>query len=134
MYHPQRRRGNAKTSGAHKITLTLRPSGMPINVITWLVDNEYFDANVSRFLDAFPVLKEGFSPDESYSWRGAMGAVKLKQDDRGFLAFDRYIPAEKAEKLPEFVWTAKENEPQEMPEYTGMADFCELSDEEGIPF
>ena len=116
------------------ITLTLRPSGVPINVKTWLVDNEYFDANVSRFLDAFPILKEGFSPDESYSWRGAMGAVKLKTDDRGYLAVSNFISAEKAEKLPEFVWTAKENEPQEMPEYTGMADFCELSDEEGIPF
>ena len=126
----------AKTSGNRMISLKLRPSGTAGTVFANIVDNEWFDANFSSFLDAFPALKANPNPDNCFAWRGAIGAVKLKVNDDGYFETAKYpwIPADKAEKLPEFIWKARDDEPQEMPV---LQEFTELSGEDSedeIPF
>ena len=130
--------GTSKTSGKNMITLFLRPSGTASTVKAYIVDNEWFDSNFSQFLDAFPALKNNPNPDNCFSWRGAVGAVKLKVNDDGYFETAKYpwIAADdsKATKLPEFEWKARDDESQEMPV---LQEFTELSDEEesdDIPF
>ena len=128
--------GVSKSSGKNMLTITFRPSGTASTVKAYIVDNEYFDSNYSSFLDAFPVLKDNSDPNNCFSWRGAMGAVKLKVNDDGYFETAKYpwISAEKAEGYPEFEWKARDDEPPEMPEYSGMVELDDEDDEESIPF
>ena len=129
--------GTSKTSGKKMLTISFRPSGTASTVKAYIVDNDYFDANFSSFLDAFPAIKTNPNPDNCFAWRGAMGAVKLKVSDEGYFEPDRYpwIEADKADSLPEFEWKARDDEPQEIPE---MQVFTELTDDgdedDSIPF
>ena len=108
-------------AGNRMLVINVRPSGTKATVKQYIVDNEYFDSNYSQFLDAFPVLKDNSDPGNCFSWRGAMGAVKLVLDDNGYFKVKRFISADRAERLPEFEWKAKEDEPQKMPEYQGLS-------------
>ena len=128
--------GTSKTSGKNMLTIFLRPSGTASTVKAYIVDNDWFDSNFSSFLDAFPALKANSDPNNCFAWRGALGAVKLKVNDDGYFETAKYpwIPADKAEKLPEFIWRSRDDEPQEMPV---LQEFTEISDdesEEEIPF
>ena len=120
-------------SGNRMLVISVRPSGTRATVKSYIVDNEYFDSNFSSFLDAFPILKENHDPNNCFTWRGAMGAVKLTVNDRGYFEAKRFISADKAEKLPEFEWKAKDDEPQQMPAYEGMTELDDDDDGE-IPF
>lgn len=128
--------GTSKSSGRNMLTIFLRPSGTASTVKAYIVDNEWFDSNYSSFLDAFPVLKDNSDPNNCFSWRGAIGAVKLKVNEEGFFETARYpwIPAEKAEGYPDFEWRARDDEPQEMPEYQGMTEIDPEDDDGEIPF
>lgn len=128
--------GVSKTSGKNMITLFLRPSGTASTVKAYIVDNEWFDANFSQFLDAFPALKNNANPENCFAWRGALGAVKLKVNDDGYFETAKYpwIPAEKAEKYPEFVWKAREDEAQDMPVLQEFTELSEEDSEDEIPF
>lgn len=127
--------GTSKSSGKKMITITLRPSGTATTVRAYIVDNEYFDDNMSRFLDAFPALKNNPSPDNCFAWRGAMGAAQLRVNDKGYFEHAYWVPPERTDKLPEFVWRTREGEPPEMPvlqEFTELGDDDEVGDD--IPF
>lgn len=127
--------GISKSSGKNMLTISIRPSGTASTVKAYIVDNDYFDSNFSSFLDAFPVLKDDPNPGNCFAWRGAMGAVKLKVNDDGFFETDRYpwIPADKAENLPEFEWKARDDEPAQMPEFQGITELGDDDDGE-CPF
>lgn len=120
--------------GNRMLVISVRPSGTKATVKNYIVDNDYFDANFSQFLDAFPALKNNPSPDNCFAWRGAMGAIKLAVNENGYFDPKYFIAADKAENLPEFVWKARDDESQEMPV---LQEFTELADEEDdgeIPF
>lgn len=131
----------SKTSGNQMIVVSLRPSGTASTVKAYIVDNDYFDENFSQFLDCFPAIKEnqGMSaPDNCFQWRGAQGAVKLKVNDNGYFETDRYpwieAGSNREKNLPEFVWKARDDEPQEMPV---LQEFTELDDgeeDDDVPF
>ena len=121
-------------AGNRMLIISVRPSGTKATVKNYIVDNDYFDSNFSQFLDAFPELKDNSSPDNCFSWRGAMGAVKLAVNDRGYFEIKRFISADKADGLPEFVWKAKEDEPQTMPVYQGITEIGNDEDDGDIPF
>ena len=125
--------GHSK-AGNRMMIISIRPSGTKATVKNYIVDNDYFDSNFSQFLDAFPVLKDNSHPDNCFSWRGAMGAVKLTVNENGYFEIKRFISADKAEKLPEFVWKAKDDEPQQMPEYQGITEIGSDDDDGEIPF
>lgn len=128
--------GVSKTSGKNMLTIYLRPSGTASTVKSYIVDNDWFDSNFSSFLDAFPALKDNSNPDNCFAWRGAMGAVKLKVNDDGYFETAKYpwIPADKATKLPEFEWKARDDEPQEMPELQTFTEITDSDDDDQIPF
>ena len=120
-------------SGNRMLVITLRPSGTKAKVPAYIVDNDYFDSNYSQFMDAFPDLK-GQTPDMCFAWRGAMGAAKLNVNDNGYFECKRFLPPEKVDNLPDFVWKARDDEPQEMPELQTLTEITDTSDEEDIPF
>lgn len=129
-------RAVSKSSGKPMLTLTFRPSGTVSSVQKHIVDNEYFDANVSRLMDAFPQISKEEGVTFPERWRGAIGVVKLAVDEDGYYQVaDRgaFIPAQSdiAEELPEFVWRARRDEDPEMPVF---GDFDELEDEAPMPF
>lgn len=128
--------GVSKTSGKNMLTIHLRPSGTASTVKAYIVDNDWFDSNFSSFLDAFPALKDNSNPDNCFAWRGAMGAVKLKVNDDGYFETAKYpwIPADKATKLPEFEWKARDDEPQDMPELQTFTEITDNDDDDQIPF
>lgn len=128
--------GVSKTSGKNMLTIHLRPSGTASTVKAYIVDNDWFDSNFSSFLDAFPALKDNSNPDNCFAWRGAMGAVKLKVNDDGYFETAKYpwIPADKATKLPDFEWKARDDEPQDMPELQTFTEITDNDDDDQIPF
>jgi hypothetical protein len=122
-------------SGNRMLVISVRPSGTRATVKNYIVDNDYFDSNFSQFLDAFPVLKDGnHDPNNCFSWRGAMGAVKLTVNERGYFESKRFIAADKAESLPEFVWKYRDDESSEMPIYQGMMEIDSEDEDDSIPF
>ena len=65
-------------AGKNMLKITFRPSGAAINIYHYIVDGEYFDDNMNRFLNAFPGLYgTDFSIDECSAWRGYVGAAQL---------------------------------------------------------
>lgn len=120
--------------GNRMLVISVRPSGTKATVKSYIVDNDYFDANFSEFLDSFPMLKNNASPDNCFAWRGAMGAAKLTVNDNGYFELKRFIPADKAETLPEFVWKARDDESQEMPVLQEFTELAADADDEDCPF
>jgi len=126
----------SKTSGKNMLAITLRPSGTSMNVTAYIVDNDYFDDNLSRFLDAFPQLRENFSINTCFSWTGALGAARLVPDEKGYLATAKYpwIPEKKQEGLPPFEWKPRIGESDEFPVYQGITELPQTDDENDLPF
>lgn len=125
----------SKASGKNMLQITVRPSGTALNVNTYIVDGDYFDDNFSRFLDAFPALKENVDLDSCFLWRGQIGAARFGEDDKGYLKVSSWMTPEKAEDLPEFEWKARDGEPQDMPEPQVFADISSAEEDDGdFPF
>ena len=123
-------------AGNRMLIISLRPSGSVATVSAYIVDNEYFDDNYSKFLDSFPEIKENPDLNTCFAWRGALGAINLKVNENGYWQAGNFIPYEKADGLPPFEWRAKSDEPQEMPTMQPIAalnlDGDEPDDE--VPF
>lgn len=117
--------GKSKTSGNDMITVGFKLNGTNITVNNYFVKNEYFNKNISRFFDAFPMLK-GENNEGNFdflTWIGCVGAAKFKEDGE-YLKLDYFLTPEKAENLPAWVG--------EMPERQTVTDFQETNDE--LPF
>lgn len=131
----------SKSSGKQMLVISFRPSGTASTVKAYIVDNDYFDDNFSQFLDAFPGIKSNpamANPDSCFQWRGAQGAVKLKVNDNGYFEPDRYpwieAGSSKEKNLPEFIWKARDDEPQEMPTLQEFTELDDSEDSDDIPF
>lgn len=91
----------SKKTGLPMIVITVKPSESSFKVKTWLVKNENFNQNATRFFDAFPEIGDGnFNFVE---WIGAMGAANFALDDGGYLKVKSWVYPRQAESLPEFV-------------------------------
>lgn len=88
------------SSGNNMIVITVKPSGSNFKVKTWLVDNEKFNVNATKFFDTFPEITEG--DFNLLSWIGAEGAANFSLNDDGFLRVRDWVIADKAEELPPF--------------------------------
>ena len=63
----------SKSSGKPMIKLTVRPSGMNNKINHYIVKNDNFNRNMSRFFDSFSDIKRG---DFNFlTWTGAMGGA-----------------------------------------------------------
>lgn len=134
------------SKGNNMITVYFRPSETALSIRTFFVDNEYFDQDISQFMDAFPEIKDITTGKlEPERWRGAVGCIRLKVNTNGYLecANQRYlIPAtsEEAQDLPPFIWKARSDEAPEKPVFGAAsvpvrsAELNELPDDLDIPF
>ncbi len=116
----------SKSSGNPMIVVTVQPNGSSIKIKHYIVQNQYFNRNMTQFFDAFPQIDEG---DFNFlGWVGCIGAAKLKEDDNGYLKVAWFIGSKKAEKLPPWVG--------EMPERQSITDISGFSemDESELPF
>ena len=90
----------SKKSGLPMIIIHVRPSGCSFSVKTYIVNNENFNKNMTRFFDAFPEIGDGNF--EFLTWIGAEGAANFGEDDNGYLKIKRWVYPEQAESLPPF--------------------------------
>lgn len=87
-------------AGNPMIIVTVRPSGVKFTLKNFIVKNEMWNRNMTEFFDAFPEITEG---DFNFlSWKGAEGAVLLREDENGYLKIRRWLPPSQVVNLPPF--------------------------------
>ena len=116
----------SKASHLPMIIVSIRPSGCRFSVKTYIVKNEYFNSNMTRFFDAFPEIGDGNF--DFLTWVGAEGAALFDLDENGYLKIKRWVYPTQAASLPPF-----EGEKPERQEVTRITD-AEDDDDGMLPF
>lgn len=119
--------GISKSSGNPMIIVGLKLNGTNITVKDYIVKNEYFNRNMTKFYDSFSDIKEG--DVNLLGWVGAMGAAEVERDERGYLKKKWYISAKEAEGLP--AWEGNLPERQTITELSG---FTNIDSDDELPF
>lgn len=96
-------------AGNPMLVIGIRPNGSNITVNHYIVKNEWFNRNMTDFFDSFNIDDGDFTLP---TWIGAVGAAKLKEDDKGYLKVQYFLSPERADKLPP--WEGKLPERQEL--------------------
>ena len=113
----------SKSSGNPMLVIEVQPNGFNINIKHYISKNQYFDENVTDFLDSFGIEEGDF---EMLGWIGAMGAGKLVEDG-DYMKVRYFLSPKKAEGLP--AWQG------EKPERNTITTFSDdAGDEEELPF
>ena len=110
-------------AGNPMLVIGIRPNGSNITINHYIVKNEYFNRNMTNFFDSFNIDDGDFTLP---TWIGAVGAARLKEDDRGYLKVQYFLDRDRAEKLPP--WEGK------MPEQQELTTLEPLEDDGDIPF
>jgi len=97
------------------IVVTIQPNGSNIKIKHYIVKNDWFNRNMTELFDSFNIDEGDFN---FVSWVGAVGAAKLKEDEKGYLKVAWFINRDKADNLPEWVG--------EMPERQTVTEFKEV--------
>lgn len=110
-------------AGNPMLVIGVRPNGSKITIKHYIVKNEYFNRNMTDFFDSFNIDDGDFTLP---TWVGAVGAAKLKEDDRGYLKVQYFISEGRAEKLPP--WDGP------LPERQELVQLKELEDDGDLPW
>lgn len=113
-------------AGNPMLVVSVRPNGSKITIKHYIVQNEYFNRNMTEFFDSFNIADGDFN---FITWKGAVGAARLKEDENGYLRVGWFIHQNRAESLPP--WQGQ------MPErvtLTELADSFEEIDDDDVPF
>lgn len=110
-------------AGNPMLVIGIRPNGSNITINHYIVKNEYFNQNMTDFFDSFNIDDGDFTLP---TWIGAVGAARLKEDDRGYLKVQYFLDQCRAEKLPP--WKGA------MPERQELARLEPLEDESELPW
>lgn len=110
-------------AGNPMLVIGIRPNRSNITINHYIVKNEYFNRNMTDFFDSFNIDDGDFTLP---TWIGAVGAARLKEDDRGYLKVQYFLDRDRAEKLPP--WEGK------MPERQELTTLEPLEDDGDIPF
>lgn len=118
-----------KTSknGNPMIDIGIRPNNSGVTLHYYLVKNQYFNRNATRFFDAFPQIKPGSF--ELLTWVGCTGAARIEEDG-DFMRVKYFIYPSQADSLP--AWVGKKPEPQTVTSLDD--DELLLDDDEDMPF
>ena len=108
-------------NGTPMLVIGVCPNGSNITINHYIVKNEWFNRNMTDFFDSFNIEDGDF---ELPTWVGAVGAARLKEDDRGYLKVQYFIKESRAEKLPP--WEGKIPERQELTKIEEIEDDGEL--------
>jgi len=116
----------SKSSNLPMFVITVKPNPTSIKVKTYLVKNDKFNANATKFFDAFGIKRGDFN---CLGWIGAMGAGDFDTDENGYLNLKWWISSSEAAKLPE--WVGEKPERQTITDLAGNDEptpFDELPD------
>ena len=109
-------------SGYDMLVVTLAPNAIDVTINHYLVKNENWDRNMTKFADAFGIGENEGNP---MTWIGATGAARVKEDDYG-IKVAWFLSKEQADKLPPWVGPMPERQ-------TVTQGFAEVEDHE-LPF
>ena len=110
-------------TGNPMLVIGVRPNGSNITINHYIVKNDWFNRNMTEFFDSFNIDDGDFTLP---TWIGAVGAARLKEDDKGYLKVQYFINKDRAEKLPP--WEGP------MPERQELVQLKEVEDDEGLPW
>lgn len=110
-------------AGNPMLVIGVRPNGSNITIKHYIVKNEYFNQNMTDFFDSFNIDDGDFTLP---TWVGAVGAARLKEDDRGYLKVQYFLDQRRAEKLPP--WDGP------MPERQELTKLDDVEDESDLPW
>lgn len=108
-------------AGNPMLVIGVQPNGSKIIIYHYIVKNEWFNRNMTDFFDSFNIDDGDFTLP---TWIGAVGAARLKEDDKGYLKVQYFISEDRAEKLPP--WEGKLPERQELTKLDGVEDDGDL--------
>ena len=108
-------------AGNPMLVIGVQPNGRKIIIYHYIVKNEWFNRNMTDFFDSFNIDDGDFTLP---TWIGAVGAARLKEDDKGYLKVQYFISEDRAEKLPP--WEGKLPERQELTKLDDVEDDGEL--------
>lgn len=107
-------------AGNPMLVIGVRPNGSNITIRHYIVKNEYFNRNMTDLFDSFNIDDGDFTLP---TWIGAVGAARLKEDEKGYLKVQYFISEDKAEKLPP--WEG------EMPQRQVLTSLTEMEEDDG---
>ena len=110
-------------AGNPMLVIGVQPNGSKIIIYHYIVKNEWFNRNMTDFFDSFNIDDGDFTLP---TWIGAVGAARLKEDDKGYLKVQYFISEDRAEKLPP--WDG------EMPERQELTKLDEIEDDGDLPW
>ena len=110
-------------AGNPMLVIGVQPNGSKIIIYHYIVKNEWFNRNMTDFFDSFNIDDGDFTLP---TWIGAVGAARLKEDDKGYLKVQYFISEDRAEKLPP--WEG------EMPERQELTRLEDIEDESELPW
>ena len=116
----------SKSSGLPMFVITVKPNPTNIKVKTYLVKNDKFNANATKFFDAFGITRGDFN---CLGWIGAVGAGDFDTDENGYLNLKWWLSSSEAAKLP--AWVGEVPERQTITDLAGNDEptpFDELPD------
>lgn len=108
-------------AGNPMLVIGVQPNGSKIIIYHYIVKNEWFNRNMTDFFDSFNIDDGDFTFP---TWIGAVGAARLKEDEKGYLKVQYFISEDRAEKLPP--WEGKLPERQELTKLDDVEDDGEL--------
>ena len=108
-------------AGNPMLVIGIQPNGSKIIIYHYIVKNEWFNRNMTDFFDSFNIDDGDFTLP---TWIGAVGAARLKEDDRGYLKVQYFLDQRRAEKLPP--WDGPMPERQERTRLNDIEDEGEL--------
>ena len=112
-------------AGNPMLVLGIKPNGSRMVINHYIVKNDWFNRNMTQLFDSFNITEGDFN---FLTWTGAVGAARLKEDERGYLKVAGFISKKKAEALPP--WAGA------MPERVTVdsSGFAEVEPDDGLPF
>lgn len=108
-------------AGNPMLVIGVQPNGSKIIIYHYIVKNEWFNRNMTDFFDSFNIDDGDFTLP---TWIGAVGAARLKEDDKGYLKVQYFISEDRAERLPP--WDGEMPERQELTKLDDVEDDGEL--------
>ena len=108
-------------AGNPMLVIGVQPNGSKIIIYHYIVKNEWFNRNMTDFFDSFNIDDGDFTLP---TWIGAVGAARLKEDDKGYLKVQYFISEDRAEKLPP--WEGEMPERQEVTTLQPLDDYGDL--------
>lgn len=115
------------STGKDMLRLVFEVSNSKAKIFHYIVDGDYFNANISRLFDSFPQIKKG--DFNLAGWIGKIGACHTKQEKyNGNInaKVHYFISANKQEHLP--AWIEPENATGEIKPQERNSDFVNIAE------